>query len=259
VGVVLDIDGATPVAPLSRHTTLDAAAHRARVRDLSPDRTELDESPAIPHTVALTALPTKRMPATTNVARRSRRGRDLRRHRGKPVVIHLMKRRPRNWISLIFLSVVGAMGSGEGSGIDGAATTLIARRELVADRDLLGITRWPLTFVTAQVWEGIGHRVETVMASTVTFHTYRWFAARYWSSVTGSNQVVPSPFAVPSSMARWHMRIAQARQLVSSETFNERLTRFLIEARPAKTALTSQRVYTRSVSSIYHAEGGLRA
>lgn len=73
--------------------------------------------------------------------------------------------------------------------------------------------RRPLTFVTAHVWEGVGHRLETVMASTVTFRTYRWFAARYWSSVTGSSQVVPSLFPVPSSMARWHMRIAQARQL----------------------------------------------
>src|ERR1700682_5779815 len=55
------------------------------------------------------------------------------------------------------------------------------------------------------------------MASTVTFRTYRWFAARYWSSVTGSSQVVPSPFPVPSSMARWHMRIAQARQLFDDD------------------------------------------
>jgi hypothetical protein len=42
-------------------------------------------------------------------------------------------------------------------------------------------------------------------------------------------------------------------------TFNERLTRFLIEAQPAKTALRSQWVYTRSVSSIYPTEGGPRA
>src|SRR6476469_10120921 len=33
---------------------------------------------------------------------------------------------------------------GEGSAIDGATTTLIARRELVADRDRLGITLVPL-------------------------------------------------------------------------------------------------------------------
>src|ERR1700730_17281345 len=62
---------------------------------------------------------------------------------------------------------------------------------------------------------GIGSK--TVMASTVTFRTYRWFAARYWSSVTGSSQVVPWPFPVPSSMARWHMRIAQARQLFDDD------------------------------------------
>jgi hypothetical protein len=38
---------------------------------------------------------------------------------------------------------IGRLG-GEGSAIDGAATTLIARRELVADRDRLGITLVPL-------------------------------------------------------------------------------------------------------------------
>jgi hypothetical protein len=35
---------------------------------------------------------------------------------------------------------------------------------------------------------------------------YCSWAAAYCSSVTGSSQVVPSPFAVPSSMARWHIR-----------------------------------------------------
>jgi hypothetical protein len=39
---------------------------------------------------------------------------------------------------------IGRLGGGEGSAIDGAAATLIARRELVADRHLLGITLVPL-------------------------------------------------------------------------------------------------------------------
>jgi hypothetical protein len=35
--------------------------------------------------------------------------------------------------------------------------------------------------------------------------------------VTVSSQVVPTPFPVPSSMARWHMRIAQARQIFDDD------------------------------------------
>ena len=35
-----------------------------------------------------------------------------------------------------------------------------------------------------------------------------WLAAAYCSSVTGSSQVVPSPLSVPSSMAKWHIRLS---------------------------------------------------